>query len=64
MTFLINYSIIDTMNKTTDRNIKKKTQLEHVKEKLHVAGKKKSHKKINLVKALKNLTKRNKRKGL
>jgi hypothetical protein len=52
------------MNKTTDRNIKKQTQLEHVKEKLHVAGKKKSHKKINLVKALKNLTKRNKRKGL
>ena len=33
-------------------------------EKLHVAGKDKSHKKINLVKALKNLTKRNKRKGL
>ena len=52
------------MNKTTNRNIKKQTQLKHTKEKLHVAGKDKSHKKINLVKALKNLTKRNKRKGL
>ena len=52
------------MNKTTNRNIQKQIQLKHVKEKLHVAGKKKSHKKINLVKALKNLTKRNKRKGL
>ena len=52
------------MNKTTNRNIKKQTQLKHTKEKLHVAGRTKSHKKINLVKALKNLTKRNKRKGL
>jgi len=52
------------MNKKTNRNIKKEAQLKHVKEKLHVAGKDKSHKKINLVKALKNLTKRNKRKGI
>ena len=52
------------MNKTTNRNIKKQTQLKHTKEKLHDAGKDKSDKKINLVKALKNLRKRNKRKGL
>mgnify|MGYP001202230792 FL=1 len=52
------------MNKTTSRNIKKEVQLKKIKEKLHIAGHKKSHKKINLVKALKNLTKRNKRKGL
>jgi len=64
LTFLISYSIITTMNKITNRNIKKETQLKKVKEKLHIAGKQKSHKKINLVKALKNLTKRNKRKGL
>ena len=58
------YSIIKHMNKTTNRNIKKEVQLKKIKEKLHIAGHKKSHKKINLVKALKNLTKRNKRKGL
>ena len=27
------------MNKTTNRNIKKETQLKHIKEKLHVAEK-------------------------
>ena len=64
MTTYSGYSIIRHMNKTTNRNIQKEVQLKHVKEKLHVAGKQKSHKKINLVKALKNLTKRNKRKGL
>ena len=52
------------MNKITNRNIKKEVQLRKVKKKLHVAGKNKSHKKINLVKALKNLMKRNERKGL
>ena len=52
------------MNQTTSRDISKSVQLRKVKQKLHVAGHKKSHKKINLVKALKNLKKRNIRKGL
>ena len=64
MTFLINSSIIDTMNKTTSRNIKKETQLKHTKEKLHDLKDTKSRKKLNLVKSLKNLMKRNDRKGL
>jgi hypothetical protein len=52
------------MNKTTDRNIKKQTQLKHTKEKLHQLKDTKSRKKNNLVKSLKNLMKRNGRKGL
>ena len=52
------------MNKTTDRNIKKATQLKQIKEKLHLLKDKKSKKKSNLVKGLKNLLKRNDRKGL
>ena len=52
------------MNKTTNRNIKKATQLKHIKEKLHLLKDKKSKKKSNLVKGLKNLLKRNDRKGL
>jgi|TARA_B100002003_G_C13745139_1_gene371401 hypothetical protein len=52
------------MKKSTNRNIKKAIQLKKVKEKLHVAGHDRSHKKINLVKSLKNLMKRNDRKGL
>ena len=51
------------MNQNTARNISKSVQLKHVKEKLYVAGHKKSHKKINLVKSLKNLMKREQRKG-
>jgi len=46
------------MNSTTNRNILKEVQLKKVKEKLHVAGHDRSHKKINLVKSLKNLKKR------
>jgi|TARA_Y100000758_G_C15706446_1_gene295375 hypothetical protein len=52
------------MNQMTSRNISKEVQLKKVKEKLHVAGHDRSHKKINMVKALKNLKKRQKRKGL
>ena len=52
------------MNQNTARNISKSVQLKHTKEKLYEMKHEKSHKKINLVKALKNLTKRNKRKGL
>ena len=52
------------MNKTTDRNIKKEAQLKHIKEKLHLLKDKKSKKKSNLVRGLKNLLKRNERKGL
>ena len=52
------------MNKTTNRNIKKQTQLKHTKEKLHDLKDTKSRKKLNLVKTLKNLMKRNERKGL
>ena len=51
------------MNRRTDRNIKKETQLKHTKEKLHELKHTRSHKKINLVKSLKNLMKRNSRKG-
>ena len=51
------------MKESTARNISKEVQLKKVKEKLHVAGHEKSHKKINMVKALKNLKKRAKRKG-
>jgi hypothetical protein len=52
------------MNKTTKRNVKKQTQLKHIKEKLHQLKNRKSNKKNNLVKSLKNLMKRNDRKGL
>jgi len=52
------------MNKTTSRNIKKDAQLKHIKEKLHLLKNRKSKKKSNLVKSLKNLMKRNDRKGL
>ena len=52
------------MNKATSRNIKKETQLKHTKEKLHDLKDTKSRKKLNLVKTLKNLMKRNERKGL
>ena len=52
------------MNKLTTRNIKKAIQLKHIKEKLHNMKNVKSHKKNNLVKSLKNLMKRNERKGL
>lgn len=52
------------MNQKTSRNISKSAQLKHTKEKLHICGHDKSHKKINLVKSLKNLKKRNERKGL
>jgi hypothetical protein len=52
------------MNQKTARNISKSVQLKKIKEKLHVAGHEKSHKKINLVKSLKNLMKRNERKGI
>ena len=53
LTILQGYSIITTMNKTTDRNIKKQTQLKHTKEKLHQLKDTKSRKKLNLVKSLK-----------
>jgi hypothetical protein len=52
------------MKKSTHRNIKKQTQLKHIKEKLHQLKNHKSNKKNNLVKNLKNLMKRNDRKGL
>ena len=52
------------MNQTTSRNISKAVQLKKLKEKLHVAGNERSHKKINMVKSLKNLKKRETRKGL
>ena len=50
------------MNQSTSRNISKSVQLKKLKEKLHVAGSERSHKKINMVKALKNLKKREQRK--
>ena len=46
------------MNRITRRNERKAAQLKKVKEKLHVCGAEKSHKKLNLVKSLKNLKKR------
>ena len=49
------------MNKTTSRNIDKKVQLKHTKEKLHDMGHDRSDKKKNLVKSLKNLMKRKQR---
>ncbi len=49
------------MKKSTDRDIKKAVQLKHTKEKLHEMKHEKSHKKINLVKNLKNLMKREQR---
>jgi len=52
------------MNHNTSRDISKAVQLKKLKEKLHVAGHDRSHKKINMVKALKNLMKRETRKGL
>ena len=50
------------MNQATSRNISKAVQLKHAKEKLHEMKHQKSHKKINLVKSLKNLMKREQRK--
>ena len=50
------------MNQATSRNISKAVQLKHAKEKLYEMNGKKSHKKINLVKSLKNLMKREQRK--
>ena len=50
------------MNQSTSRNISKAVQLKKLKEKLHVAGSERSRKKINMVKALKNLKKREQRK--
>ncbi len=52
------------MNKTTNRNINKEAQLKHIKEKLHALKNRKSKKKNNLVKPLKNLMTRNDRKGI
>ena len=58
------------MNKSTARNIKKAIQLRHAKEKLYEMKQSgsiyniKPYKKINLVKSLKNLMKRNNRKGV
>ena len=52
------------MKKRTARNISKAVQLKHTKEKLYEMKHEKSHKKINLVKNLKNLIKRSDRKGL
>ena len=52
------------MNKITRRNIKKSNQIKHTKEKLYEMKNEKSNKKVNLVKTLKNLLKRQKRKGL
>lgn len=49
------------MNKTTSRNIDKKVQLKHTKQKLHEMGHDRSNKKKNLVKSLKNLMKREQR---
>ena len=50
------------MNQTTSRDISKAVQLKHAKEKLYEMKHKKSNKKINLVKSLKNLMKREQRK--
>lgn len=52
------------MNKITRRNIRKSNQLKHTKEKLYEMRHEVSHKKDNLVKTLKNLLKRQQRKGL
>mgnify|MGYP000061801107 CR=1 FL=1 len=52
------------MKKNTARDIDKSVQLKHIKERLHKLKDRKSHKKNNLVKKLKNLMKRNDRKGL
>jgi hypothetical protein len=58
------------MNKSTARNIKKAIQLRHAKEKLYEMKQSgsiyniKPYKKLNLVKRLKNLMKREERKGL
>ena len=52
------------MKKSTARNISKDVQLKHTKEKLYEMKHDKSNKKINLVKSLKNLMKRNNRKGM
>ena len=49
------------MNQNTARNISKSVQLKHTKEKLHEMGHDRSNKKINLVKNLKNLMKREQR---
>ena len=49
------------MNQNTSRNISKSVQLKHTKEKLHEMGHNRSNKKINLVKSLKNLIKREQR---
>jgi len=50
------------MNKSTNHDIKKDSQLIHAKQRLHEMKDVKSHKKDNLVKSLKNLMKRNNRK--
>ena len=50
------------MQNHTNRDIKKEVQLKHIKEKLHEMQHEKSHKKVNLVKNLKNLKKRESRK--
>jgi hypothetical protein len=50
------------MKQNTARNISKSVQLKHTKEKLYEMKHQKSHKKINLVKSLKNLLKREQRK--
>ena len=58
------------MKKSTARNIKKAIQLRHAKEKLYEMKQSgsiyniKPYKKINLIKSLKNLIKREERKGL
>ena len=52
------------MKKSTARNISKAVQLKHTKIKLREMKHEKSDKKINLVKSLKNLMKRNNRKGV
>jgi hypothetical protein len=49
------------MNQATSRNISKAVQLKHTKEKLHEIGHDRSNKKVNLVKRLKNLMKREQR---
>ena len=52
------------MNKNTSRNISKSVQLKHTKEKLHEIKHKHNPHKKSLIKNLKNLMKRNERKGI
>jgi hypothetical protein len=51
------------MKKSTDRNIKKAVQLQHIKEKLHEMKHKYNPHKKSLIKNLKNLMKREERKN-